>query len=169
LVIDGDYANSITLNDYFQPVLGDTKAGEIRFQLPKLTEGVHKIELKAWDVFNNSSVAVADFKVVVQKKIAVDLFYNYPNPFNQSTIFSIQLNGQTEGAYVQLDIFTTEGKPIKRLTETINQSGLRFMEMIWNGQDENGKRPQPGFYFSRLSIKAKTGDITTKLHKLILH
>ena len=168
LVIDGDYANSITLNDYFQPLLGDTKAGEIRFQLPKLTEGVHKIELKAWDVFNNSSVAVADFKVVVQKKIEVDQFYNYPNPFNLSTIFSIQLNGQTEGAYVQLDIFTSEGRPIKRLTETINQSGLRFMEMIWNGQDENGKRPQPGFYFSRFSIKAKTGDITTKLHKLIL-
>jgi hypothetical protein len=168
LVIDGDYANSITLNDYFQPVLADTKAGEIRFQLPKLKEGVHKIELKAWDVFNNSSIAVADFKVVVQKKIIVDQFYNFPNPFSQSTIFAVQLNGQTEGAYVQLDIFTLEGKPIKRLTETINQSGLRFMEMIWNGQDENGKRPQPGFYFSRFSIKAKTGDITTKLHKLIL-
>ncbi|MEY3541461.1 MAG: type secretion system sortase PorU [Bacteroidota bacterium] len=168
LVIDGDYANSVTLNDYFQPVLGDTKAGEIRFQLSKLTEGFHKIELKAWDVFNNSSIAVADFKVVVQKKIVVDQFYNYPNPLSQSTVFSVQLNGQTEGAYVQLDIFTSEGKPIKRLTETINQSGLRFMEMIWNGQDENGKRPQPGFYFSRFSIKAKTSDITTKLHKLIL-
>lgn len=168
LVIDGDHANSITLNDYFQPVLGDTKAGEIRFQLSKLTEGVHKIELKAWDVFNNSSIAVADFKVLTQKKIAVDQFYNYPNPFSQSTVFSVQLNGQTEGAYVQLDIFTSEGKPIKRLSETINQSGLRFKEMIWNGQDENGKRPLPGFYFSRFSIKAKTGDITTKLHKLII-
>ena len=168
LVIDGDYANSITLNEYFQPVLGEAKAGEIRFQLPKLAEGVHKIELKAWDVFNNSSVAVVDFKVVIQKKIAVDQFYNFPNPFSQSTIFSVQLNGQTEGAYVQLDIFTIEGKPIKRLAETINQSGLRFMEMIWNGQDESGKRPQPGFYFARFSIKSKTGDITTKLHKLIL-
>ena len=168
LVIDGDYANPLILNDYFQPILGDNKAGEIRFQLPKLSEGSHKIELKAWDVFNNSSVVLTDFNVLVEKKIGVDQFFNFPNPFNQSTIFSVQLNGKTEGAFVQLDIFTMEGKPIKRITTTINQAGLRSLQLNWSGNDETGKRPQPGVYFSRFSIKAKTGEVTTKLHKLIL-
>ncbi|MFM1970101.1 MAG: type secretion system sortase PorU, partial [Bacteroidota bacterium] len=148
--------------------LGQNKAGEIRLRLPKLTEGVHKIEIKAWDVFNNSSVAVTDFSVVIERKIAIDQLYNFPNPFNQSTNFMVQLNGKTEGAYVQLDIFTMEGKPIKRIEQAINQSGLRSLQLNWSGNDENGKRPQPGIYFSRFSIKAKTGEITTKLHKLIL-
>jgi hypothetical protein len=168
LVIDGNYANPFVLNDYFQPLLGENKQGEIRLQLPKLTEGVHKLELKAWDVFNNSSVAVTDFTVSIEKKIKVDQFYNYPNPFDQSTNFSVQLNGNTEGAFVQLDIFTIEGKPIKRLIETINQASLRSLQMNWSGIDEKGKRPQPGIYFSRFTIKAKTGEVTTKLHKLIL-
>jgi hypothetical protein len=168
LVIDDDYSNPIVLNDYFQPVLGENKQGEIRLQLTKLGEGIHKLELKAWDVFNNSSVAVTDFTVSIQKKITVDQFYNFPNPFDQSTIFSVQLNGKTEGAYVQLDIFTIEGKPIKRIAETINQASLRFLQLNWSGIDEKGKRPQPGIYFSRFTIKAKTGEVTTKLHKLIL-
>lgn len=169
LVIDGDYANPLVLNDFFQPVIGQNKAGEIRFTLPKLTEGVHKLEIKAWDVFNNSSVVVSDFTVLVDRKIKVNQFYNFPNPFNQSTVFNVQLNGKTEGAFVQLDIFTIEGKPIKRITQTINQAGLRSLLLNWSGNDENGKRPQPGVYFSRFSIKAKTGEITTKLLKLILH
>jgi hypothetical protein len=168
LVIDGDYANPLVLNDYFQPIIGDNKAGEIRLQLPKLSEGSHKIELKAWDVFNNSSVVLTDFNVLIEKKIGVDQFFNFPNPFNLSTIFSVQLNGKTEGAFVQLDIFTMEGKPIKRITATINQASLRSLQLDWSGNDETGKRPQPGFYFSKFSIQAKTGDITTKLHKLIL-
>ncbi|MEN9371514.1 MAG: type secretion system sortase PorU [Bacteroidota bacterium] len=168
LVIDGNYASPLVLNDFFEPALGQNKAGEIRLRLPKLTEGVHKIEIKAWDVFNNSSVAVTDFSVVIERKIAIDQLYNFPNPFNQSTNFMVLLNGKTEGAYVQLDIFTMEGKPIKRIEQAINQSGLRSLQLNWSGNDENGKRPQPGIYFSRFSIKAKTGEITTKLHKLIL-
>lgn len=168
LVIDEDYTSAIVLNDYFKPELGENKAGEIRFPLPKLEEGVHKLSLKAWDVFNNSSEVIVEFKVVVQKKIDVELFYNFPNPFNQITTFLVQLNGPSAGAFVQLDIFTAEGRPIKRMKETINQTGVRSLQLNWNGFDENGKKPQPGFYFSRLTIKTKSGEITTKVHKLIL-
>jgi hypothetical protein len=156
------------LNDYFQPLLNENKAGEIYFQFPKLSEGVHKIELKAWDVFNNSSTAVIDFIVVKQQTIEVERFYNFPNPFSASTTFSFQLNGPIEGAFVTLDVLTLEGKPIKRLVETINQKGLRFIQMKWNGFDVNGKKPQPGIYLARLTIKAKSGRITSKVQKLIL-
>jgi hypothetical protein len=78
------------------------------------------------------------------------------------------LNGPTEGAFVTLDVLTLEGKPIKRLVETINQKGLRFIQMKWNGFDVNGKKPQPGIYLARLTIKAKSGRITSKVQKLIL-
>jgi hypothetical protein len=168
LVIDGDNSSALVLNDYFQPLLNENKAGEIYFQFPKLSEGVHKIELKAWDVFNNSSTAVIDFIVVKQQTIEVERFYNFPNPFSASTTFSFQLNGPIEGAFVTLDVLTLEGKPIKRLVETINQKGLRFIQMKWNGFDVNGKKPQPGIYLARLTIKAKSGRITSKVQKLIL-
>lgn len=168
LVVDGDYSSALVLNDYFQPLLNENKAGEIRFQLPELSEGVHKIELKAWDVFNNSSTAVVDFVVVKKQSVDIERFYNFPNPFSASTTFSFQLNGPTEGSSVTLEVLTMEGKPVKRFVETINQKGLRFIQLEWNGLDANGRKPQPGIYLSRLTIKAKSGRITSKVQKLIL-
>jgi len=168
MVIDGDFANAQVLNAYFQPQLSENKAGEIRLQLPVLTEGPHKIELKAWDVFNNSSTVSIDFNVVTQKQIEIEWFFNFPNPVSASTEFSVQMNGPTAGALISLELFTIEGKQLRKISQTINQSGLRSFQVSWDGKDERGNRPQPGIYFARLVFKTKLGIISTKVQKLIL-
>ncbi len=169
MIIDGDFANAQVLNDYFQPLLGENKVGEIRLPLPALSEGPHKIELKAWDVFNNSSTASIDFVVVFQKQIEIERFFNFPNPFSASTEFSVQLNGPTAGAFLTLEIFTIDGKQLRKINQTINQSGLRSLQVSWDGKDSRGNKPQPGIYFARLVFKTKLGVISTKVQKLILH
>jgi hypothetical protein len=169
LVIDGDYSSALVLNDYFQPLLNDTKTGEIRFQLPELSEGVHKIELKAWDVFNNSSTSVIDFLIVKQQAIEVEKFYNFPNPLSHSTVFSIQMNGPTAGTFLQLEIFSVDGKPLKRISEIINQAGLRSIQITWDRKDESGRKVQSGTYFARLLFKTKSGFISSRTHKLVVH
>jgi len=169
LVIDGDYANAIVLNDYFEPLFNGNKEGVVRFRLPLLVEGLHKIELKAWDVFNNSSELILDCKVVTQKKILVNRFFNYPNPLTTSTNFIIDLDGPTEGAFLEIAIFSADGSPIRKISQTINQTGLRSMRMEWDGLGTNGLKPEAGVYFGRLTIKAKTGVISTKVQKLIIH
>lgn len=168
LVIDGDYAKPLILNDFFVPTIEENKAGWILFQMPKLAEGKHRLELRAWDVFNNSSLGQIDFVVMPQKTVDIERFVNFPNPFGQSTVFSIQFNGPVNGSRIDIDILTTEGKVVKHLTETINQDGIRFMEIKWNGLDEMGKKPQPGILLCRLNIKTKNGHISTKVLKLIL-
>ena len=168
LVIDGDYANPIVLNDYFQPVLGANKSGEIRFSLPKFSEGVHKIELKAWDVFNNSSIATSQFVVVQQQEIAVERFYNFPNPIRQSTVFSIEMSGPTGGATYELTIVTVDGKRVKSILGTINQDGVRSLELKWDRKDANGNLVSPGLYFGMLTIKTKFGNTTSVDQKLVL-
>ena len=169
LVIDGDYSSALVMNDYFQPLLNENKAGEIHFQLPELSEGVHKIELKGWDVFNNSSSTVIDFVIVKQKAIEVEKFYNFPNPLIQSTVFSIQMNGPTAGAFLKLEIFSVDGRPLKRIDETINQAGLRSIQIIWDGLDERGRKAASGIYFARLFFKTKSGVMSSKTHKLFVY
>ena len=168
LVIDGDYANAVVLNDYFEPVLSENKKGEIRFQLPLLAEGIHKMELKAWDIFNNSSELFLDFKVVEQKKILIERFMNYPNPLTDRTTFVVDLEGPSEAGLVDLEILSLDGKLVQKITETINQVALRSLKIEWNGLDKQGKKPQPGIYVSRLTIKTKTGVISSKVQKLII-
>jgi hypothetical protein len=41
--------------------------------------------------------------------------------------------------------------------------------MEWDGFGTNGLKPEAGVYFGRLTIKAKTGVISTKVQKLIIH
>jgi hypothetical protein len=148
--------------------LGVNQSGEIRFTLPRLSEGVHKIELKAWDIFNNSSFVTTQFRVVQQQKIDIQRFYNYPNPFRQSTVFSIEMSGPTGGATFELTLVANDGKRVKSIPGAINQDGVRFLELKWDRKDSNGNLVSPGLYFGILVIKTKFGSTTSVNQKLIL-
>ena len=52
------------LNDNYEADADSYQAGSVRFQLPDLTEGLHTLTIKAWDVQNNSSEYRLEFKVV---------------------------------------------------------------------------------------------------------
>ena len=47
-----------------------------------LEEGPHTLELKAWDVHNNSAKATLDFVVVSRFEVFLDGLVNYPNPMD---------------------------------------------------------------------------------------
>jgi hypothetical protein len=167
-VIDGNYRETIVLNDYFKASSAASLNGTIQFRLPQLSEGNHKILLKAWDVFNNSSEYTLVCKVIKQDTIKVTRLFNYPNPVYNSTTFSFSLEGPSAGARAELMILTLEGQALRSFTKAINEAGLRSMEIEWNGRDEKGNRLGRGVYIYQLTIMSKTGKITRKVQKLII-
>jgi hypothetical protein len=167
-VIDGNYRETIVLNDYFKASSATSLNGTIQFRLPQLSEGNHKILLKAWDVFNNSSEYTLLCKVIKQDTIKVTRLFNYPNPVYNSTTFSFSLEGPSAGAKADLMILTLEGQALRSFTKAINEAGLRSIEIEWNGRDEKGNRLGRGVYIYQLTIMSKTGKITRKVQKLII-
>ncbi len=167
-VIDGNYRETIVLNDYFTAASSTALNGTIQFRLPQLSEGNHKILLKAWDVFNNSSEYTILCKVIKQDTIKVTRLYNYPNPVYNSTMFSFSLDGPYAGTRADLKILTVEGQAVRTLTKAINEAALRSIEIEWNGRDEQGNRLGKGVYLYQLTIMSKTGKITRKVQKLII-
>ena len=167
-VVDGNYRETIVLNDYFKAASADALSGTIQFRLPPLSEGKHKILLKAWDVFNNSSEYTLLCEVIKQDTVKVVRLFNYPNPVYQSTLFSFSLEGPYAGARAELTILTVEGQPLRTFTKAINEAGLRSIEIEWNGRDEKGNRLGRGVYIYQLTIMSKTGKITRKVQKLII-
>lgn len=167
-VIDGNYRETIVLNDYFNASSTASLNGTIQFRLPQLSEGNHKILLKAWDVFNNSSEYTLLCKVINQDTIKVARLFNYPNPVYNSTIFSFSLEGPYAGTRADVKILTVEGQAVRTLTKAINEAGLRSIEIEWNGRDEKGNRLGRGVYIYQLTIMSKTGKITQKVQKLII-
>ncbi|MDA3813019.1 MAG: T9SS type A sorting domain-containing protein [Candidatus Cloacimonetes bacterium] len=75
---------------------------------------------------------------------------NYPNPFNPETkiVFDLPESGQ-----VKLEIYNIKGQKVKTLLDCYMSPGRS--EMIWNSQDDHGKRVSSGVYFYRLQTPTK--------------
>lgn len=64
----------------------------MRYRLTDLPEGRHTLDLKAWDVYNNSSVKSTEFVVAPSAELALEHVLNYPNPFTTHTEFYFEHN-----------------------------------------------------------------------------
>src|SRR5690606_23386481 len=70
--IDGDTANPIVLNDYYQSEVDDFTKGALDYRLRDLEDGLHTLTLKAWDVYNNSSTADIQFVVAGSDELKIN-------------------------------------------------------------------------------------------------
>ena len=110
LVVDGLMRYTYNLNEYFTFDFGDYRTGSIDFQLPLLDDGHHELQLRAWDVLNNSSVLSLTFVTgpqyspsgivdVNRETIANNRFYdlqgrNVKNPSSRQLLIVRDKDGQ---------------------------------------------------------------------------
>jgi hypothetical protein len=64
LVIDGKIIYTYNLNSYLESDGDDYCQGVVRYQLPTLSLGPHKLRFRAWDLLNNSSKVTLNFNVI---------------------------------------------------------------------------------------------------------
>ncbi len=70
---------------------------------------------------------------------------NHPNPFNQGTRISYDLDRAT---FVSLTIFNSQGKLVRTLQNEFQNPGA--YKLFWDGQDADQKAVSSGIYFYRL-------------------
>ena len=85
-------------------------------------------------------------KLLLAKK-TIELYRNYPNPFNPRTTISFYLN---EEAKVNLSIYNLKGELVKVLAKSRYQSGLH--NIIWDGSNLHEQKVASGVYLYRLSV-----------------
>jgi hypothetical protein len=167
-VIDNDTQQPIILNEYYETDLDTYKSGEVRYQLPELSEGNHTLSMKAWDVHNNSSTATIDFVVANNGSIALDHVLNYPNPFTTHTEFMFEHNQVCTALDVRIQVFTVSGKLVKTLEEQVLQDGFRSRPIPWDGTDDFGDRMGKGVYVYRLEVRNEDGQHAEHFEKLVI-
>ncbi|MEY3397512.1 MAG: hypothetical protein RL220_106 [Bacteroidota bacterium] len=167
-ILDGNTQSPINLNDFYEAALDTYKKGEIRYQLPQLSEGTHNIRLKAWDVHNNSSQSDLDFVVAGGAEIALSHVLNYPNPFSTYTEFFFEHNQACELLDVRIQIFTVGGKLVKSLIQQVRNEGFRTAPIPWDGRDDFGDKIGRGVYVYKVEVRNETGDTAEKFEKLVI-
>ncbi len=167
-VIDGDEKNLIVLNDFYEAALDSYQSGQIRYQLPVLTEGHHTITIKAWDVANNSGTITIDFVVAKQQKLQISRVLNYPNPFTTKTNFWFEHNQAGEPLSVLIQIFSVSGKIVHQISRQFNDDGNRFTEIFWDGRDAYNEKLGKGVYIYRIIVTNTKNERAETVQKLYL-
>jgi hypothetical protein len=167
-IIDDETAKPIILNEYYTADLDSYQSGEVRYTIPTLESGTHKLTLKAWDVNNNSSTTSIDFIVQEKAEIALDHVLNFPNPFTTSTQFFFEHNQVCSELETQIQIFTVSGRLIKTINQMVLNDGFRFEGIHWDGKDDFGDQLAKGVYIYCLKVKSPTGEKAEKIEKLVL-
>jgi len=167
-ILDGDQKNTYVLNDFFESDLNSYQQGLVRFQMPALTEGIHSLTIKAWDVANNSSEAIIEFRVYKKQNLTLNHVLNYPNPFTTKTTFWFEHNRPNEDLRVTIQVFTISGKLVKTIRQTINTNGNRSSDIEWNATDDYGDKLARGVYIYQLRVTSTDGKSASKLEKLLV-
>jgi hypothetical protein len=167
-VLDANTEQSLVLNDRYEADLDTYKSGKVRYRFKDLAEGAHTLDLKAWDVFNNSSQRSTEFVVAPSAELALEHVLNYPNPFTTRTEFYFEHNRPCTTLDVKVQVFTIAGRLVKTLDRSLDCDGFRSEPMAWDGLDDQGDKLGRGVYVYRLAITTPEGESTDKFEKLVI-
>ncbi|WP_027138434.1 type IX secretion system sortase PorU [Gaetbulibacter saemankumensis] len=172
-ILDGDETNPYILNDYYQTEVDDYQKGVLSFPFRDLEPGLHTLTLKAWDVYNNSSIAEIQFIVYDQdQELVINNVLNYPNPFVNYTEFWFNHNS-SEPLNVSIQIFTVSGKLVRTLNgETLGggvETSSLSRDIIWDGRDDFGDKIGKGVYVYKLIVEStRLNKKVEKIEKLVI-
>ncbi len=171
-IIDGDEANPVVLNEFYESEIDDFTRGRIEYRLLGLDDGEHTLEVRVSDTYNNVSSKVITFNSVNSDDFDIQRVLNYPNPFTSKTGFWFSHTGSPN---LELDVFvqvfTVTGKIVKSLRTNMplrNQSSYEGV-LMWDGRDDFGKKIGKGTYLYKISVKSPLLNKTvTKIEKLVI-
>ncbi len=167
-VIDDQVADPVVLSEYFEADLDNSTRGSLKYPMNGLTEGWHSLRVKVWDVFNNSSEATIEFRVIPGDNLIITNLYNYPNPASDHTSFRFEHNKPDDVLQVTISIYNMEGRNIAILKETINTSGFNSAPLDWDLKDNSGRLLPQGIYPYRIRITDSSGSYAESYQKLVV-
>ncbi|WP_179345380.1 type IX secretion system sortase PorU [Winogradskyella ursingii] len=172
-IIDGDETNPVVLNDYYQANIDDYTNGTVSYAFRDLEPGLHTLTLKAWDVYNNSSISEIQFTVFDKdEELVINNVLNYPNPFVSYTEFWFNHNS-VEPLDISVQIFTVSGKLVRTLNgQTTGGSksvSSLSKDIIWDGRDDFGDKIGKGVYVYKLKVKSnRLNKQVERIEKLVI-
>jgi hypothetical protein len=166
--LDGNRVDAIILNEFYQANTDSYNSGVIRYPYSKLEEGKHEITVKIWDIHNNSTEKTIGFRVVNSPEMLLEQLFNYPNPFREETLFSIEHNRPDQQMRVVIRIYDLSGNLARIIDREVYSGGYRIEPIRWDGTGTGGSRLGAGVYLYRVTLTTEDGESVTDSGKMIM-
>lgn len=154
-----DNSQSIDVSDFYKSKTDTYREGTVQYSLGALAQGTHKLRLRAWDTYNNSSTGETVFDVVSSVGLRLSNVFNFPNPVRTNTVFTFQQN-QLVPIDAEVKIYTVAGRLIQSLKRTnINDS---FIQIPWDGRDKEGDALANGVYLYKIIARTQDSRFTSE-------
>ena len=162
LIVDGDRTNTINLNDNFTFDFGSYNSGHLTYQMPTLSLGKHKVQLRVWDV--NSNVTNSELSFTVHQDGAADRdVFATQNPTATGTTFIASFfMDTTSGIGVTMEVYDIAGRRVWHKEQSVQ--GSNYVSVPWQLTDTAGTPLPSGIYIYRAIIDGKE----TKAKKLVI-
>lgn len=167
-VIDGKESEPYVLNDYYESAPNTYKRGFVRFPVSGLSDGMHTLKIKAWDMANNSGEGSIRFRVGNGNVMEIQELINYPNPFRDYTRFRFEHNHPDETLTGEVQIYSTAGELLRTLRETFISTGSHSSEIGWDGTNDMGAPLPSGVYIYRITISTAKKSEALGYQKLVI-
>lgn len=154
-ILDHDDNSSFKLNSYYTADVNTYRSGVVKYPFFNLSNGLHTLKVRVWDVMNNYAEASITFVVANRDELVIGDLFNYPNPFTDVTRFSFEHNRQGEELEVELHIMDMSGRVVNFQSQTIMPEGNRTLDMTWDGTTGLGRKVSSGTYVFRLLVRSK--------------
>lgn len=173
-ILDNNTQEVFVMNDFYESELNNYRQGFVKYPLSNLTEGLHRVDVTAWDVSNNFGVGFTEFIVANSEEVALINVFNFPNPFVDQTCISFETNLANEELDVKIDIFGVNGQLVKIIETTMTPTGYRLGQgecIPWDGTSDSGLPLGKGVYVYRVKISG-TGtngfEQTSEFEKMVV-
>ena len=168
-IVDNDPVHTYNLNSLYTPIAGDYKQGKIMLPLNTLDAGEHTLMVRAWDLYNNSSVAKINF--VVEPGYLPDIFeFNIegmPVVSGEASELVVTHNRPQSEIEVVLELFSIQGQALWKNVERVVCDGMEY-RYSWNGTAQDGRPLTTGVYVVRVYIVSDSGVSEPKSLKLVV-
>ncbi len=148
---------SYVINDFYEAATNDYRRGTASYPVYNLEDGAYELEIRAWDLANNTGVGRTAFVVSKDAGQALRRVLNYPNPMVDATCFQFEHSSAGQSVDVRVDVYTTGGRLVRSLDYSGVADGPRFAGgddcISWDGTDEFGQRLARGVYLYKVRLR----------------
>ncbi len=166
--LDDNRNNAIILNEYYVADQDSYTSGSVSYQYSDLPLGKHTIQVKVWDIFNNSATGSVEFLVVESLEMLLEEVYNYPNPFEDYTMFNVEHNRPDQELDIVIRIYDIRGNLVTVLQNHEVAGGYRLEPITWDGNGMGGATLGGGIYVYKILVKTADGEEATQSGRMIL-